>query len=277
MDQIKEGLLPLPKDNRDFKAEKILGTIAELPEEDFIVAEPLEIKDQYDTDMCTAFASCAVSEDQEGVILSPEYFFAQIKKQMGNWRGWGADLRSVCKVAVKAGFLEEKDNPYQLEDRGRNFVANWTNWNPVLDAKARSHRKSSFLRVGGYKNRFDSFRGALWQNKGAKCSILTGVTWQKEWTSAENGIIPKDPGNPLFGHALKIFGQKKINDELYLVAQLSNNKTIGSEGIFYFPREVINREFIFGGYFFYDINPEDAKKLSWSWVRRLWEFIKKFL
>ena len=71
------GLLPLKRDSRDFKIEEICGFM-ELPEEDFTVSDPLKIKDQGGTDMCVAFAATAVSQDQEGVILSPEYLFTRL-------------------------------------------------------------------------------------------------------------------------------------------------------------------------------------------------------
>jgi len=298
--KISGGLLPLPKDKRDFSLTK-LGAMLELPQEDFVVAEPLGIKDQFDSDMCVAFASCAVSEDQEGVILSPEYFFSQVKKMKGDWVSWGADLRTACKVAVSVGFLEQVFNPYKLGEKDRNFIANWKNWEiGKFEENAKKHRKKSYFKVDGAFDTFDNFRAALWANRAAKRSIKTGARWNSNWTNAENGIIPKEKGTVMYPHAFKLYGQKFISrcncenftatgghqpdcplrtgkGEWYLVAQLSNGDTIGDNGIFYFPREVINREFTFGEYMYVDIDPEQAKKICWTLRRIMWERIKKLL
>lgn len=267
------GLLKLPPDNRDFGLEKVFGKIEKIPEDDFVVSHPLKIKDQGGTDMCVSFATCAVSEDQEEMELSPDFFFGMIKKVTGDRMAWGADLRSACKAAVRAGFLEEKLNPYQGKDR--NFVANWEHWAGIhFEANAEKHRKKCYFKVGRYQTTSIAFRAALWANRGGSCSILTGVLWRTGWISAKNGIIPTEPSKPMFGHALKIFGQKKINGVIYLMAQLSNGEDVGDNGIFYFPENVINRDFTFGAYLFRDLDPNEAKQICWGRGRRILEKIK---
>jgi len=277
---IGTGLNETPKDLRDFKAEKTFGSIGinSVPKIDFKVAEPLEIKEQYNSDFCTAFATTAVSEDQECVKLAPEWFFAQEKKLTGDYKSWGCDLRVACKTAVNTGFLEEQDQKYNLLNEDRNFLANWENWNIDTLDKAYIHRKKSYFSIDGLgKDMFESMRIALWQHLDNKCSILTGVIWQKEWTYSENGIIQKEEGTKLEGHAIKIFGQKIIDGEIYLMAQLSNGIEIGDKGIFYFPKEVINSCFTFGAYCFIDIDPNEVKKNNWDWKQKLLDFIIKRL
>lgn len=274
------GLLPLKRDNRDFSFVKMFGTIRkeEIPTHDFVVAEPLNIKNQFETDLCVAFAICSVSEDQEKVALSPEHFFMSIKKMKGDWVSWGSDLRTGCKVAVNVGFLEQELNPYKLKNKGRNFVANWRNWEQIkFEENVKEHRKISYFKVDGPYDTFFNFRAALWQNRHKSCSILTGLTWDSSWSKAKDGIIPKKKGTPLYGHAIKIFGQKNIDDEIYLMAQLSNGEEFGDNGIFYFPKEVINRECVFGAYMFVDYLQKQVKKICWSRYRRILEIIKKVL
>lgn len=275
--KIGGGLIPLKKDQRDFSLGQVFGRISleTIPMENWRINPPLEIKNQYETDMCAGFAVAAVSEDQEKVILDPFYPFAKTKQIIGEWEGWGVDLRNTCKAAVKSGFIKKEDSPFKLEN-GRDFLANWNNWPKELDEKAKEHRKKSYFRVDGYYPEvFDSLRAALWQHRRDNRSIITGTLWEDEWTYIENGVIPKTPGNPSFGHAFKIFGQQIINNEIYLVAQLSNGKDIGDSGIFYFPRETVNRKFIYGSFMFKDIDPEDVKKKYWKPCRRFWEKIKK--
>src|ERR1051325_1982127 len=111
---IGKGLLPLPKDKRDLRLGRVLGyaKLTEVPETDFMVSQPLEIKDQGDTDMCSAYASCAASEDQEGVILEPAYTFAKTKQIIGEWRGFGANMRDALKSHTKFGALEKSKSPF---------------------------------------------------------------------------------------------------------------------------------------------------------------------
>lgn len=274
------GLRELKPDDRDFSLKKVFGAISlETVPDKFVVAEPLKIKNQGRTDCCVAFALTAVSEDQEGVILEPAYTFAQIKKIQGNWKAWGADIRDGCKAALK-GFLEETKSPYSIDD-GRNVIANWENWSVHYDSLARKHRKKSYFKVDGYDNRFNAFRTALWQNRTQKASILTGVVWRDTWTYAKQEDMPpgivQDTGNKLYPHALKIFGQTKIDNKLYLMGQLSNGDEIGNKGIFYFSEEIVNKYFTYGAYQFIDIDPNEAKRLSWSWWKRIIEFLKNII
>ena len=273
--QIKGGLLPLKKDSRDFTLGGVFGERVIPPNHDFMVAEPLVIKDQYDSDMCTAFACCAVSEDQENVLLSPEWFFAQVKKMKGNYKSWGADLRSVCRTACEAGFLEKNYAKYDLIIRNRDFLADWENW-PDNETDPLKHKKKSYFSVDIQGDIFDSFRSALWEYKEKKCTILTGCLWLKNWTNSPEGIIPDGEGTPIEGHAFKIFGQKNIRGKLYLVAQLSNGTDIGDNGIFYFSREVANRTFKgYGAFMFIDAPPEEVKDIVWGWKEKLYNFFIK--
>lgn len=279
MSQIRgSGLIPPKKEliNLDFSYQKQFGGIKELPESDFVVAEPLGIKEQEQSDLCTAFGTASVSEDQEGVELAPEYSFAKIKELMGDWQGFGGDPRQACLAATKYGFLEKDKCPYQLANHERDFIANWKNWPPELDSQAGEHRKKSFFVVDGQKDLFDSMRAVMWANRSEKRSIFTGCYWQNSWTNITGGIIPKDSMNlSINPHAFKIFGQKRINGEIHLVAQLSNGTEIGDNGKFYFPRNIINR-FLFA-YTFKDLDPEEAKRNQWSLVQLLkYKLLKLF-
>ena len=103
------GLQPLPKDDRDISLGAIFKSELKLPPMiDFDVAPTLKVKNQDvvpNSDLCTAFTASSVSEAQEGVELSPEHAFAEIKRLLGDWRGYGSDLRTPCKGATKVGFV----------------------------------------------------------------------------------------------------------------------------------------------------------------------------
>lgn len=257
---IKGGLKKERPDRRDFSFAGVFGKV-EVPIGDFTVSEPLEIKDQRDLDFCTGYSLASVSEDQEGVPLSPEFVFAMIKKQQGSWKSWGGGLREGCKVATKVGFAEKTDVQFvtPVEDLPRNFLANWNNYSVESQIKAQKHIKRSFVKVDGGPTIFDAIWTALWANRGQKQSVYTGVTWRPSWMSASKGIILNKIIQGGVGHAIKVFGIKYFNGQPYLMVQNSYGKEVGDGGIFYFPREVVNREFVYGAYQFVDMPPEEIK------------------
>lgn len=275
------GLKELPIDTRDFPLGAVYGTvdITDVPATDFVVAEPLIIKDQRDTDFCSAYAVTGVSEDQESVILLPEYQFYSTKRITGDPEEWGADLRSACKSAIKYGSVPTDQFP-QMAGKPRSFILDSRNWPASADPMASIHKKDTFFAVTGKYDIFDNIRCALWQNKADKSTIVTGALWKSVWLSAPNGVIPDLQGDG-FGHAFKIFGQKTVAGELCLMAQLSNGTEIGDNGIFYFNRVMANRELgKYGIFMFKDISVEDAQyylgqpfTVNTPWYAMLWSFI----
>ena len=288
----KFGLIPETPDPRDFSQEKVFGAISltDVPNGDFFVSDPIKIKNQGGTDFCVGFAAAAVVEDHEHTELSGPFLYSAAKKLItetsGNseeWRKWGLQIRDVCNVLIKVGALEEDLSPFKGEtsDYLRDDLANPKNWGEDYEMLAAEHRQSSYFNVDGPHDTFDNFRAALWRGKQSGGSILTGVLWRYSWSQAPGGIIPKDydateGGEP---HALKIFGQMLVklhehdqygcledgscdipeSEELMLVAQLSNGEDIGDKGLFYLPRNVVNKEFVYGAKQFSDMPKGEAK------------------
>jgi hypothetical protein len=278
------GLKPLPKDERDFRLGVLFPKPIIVPDIDFSVGEQLEIKDQLDSDMCTAFAVTAASELQEGVTLSPEFQFAKIKELEGSINQWGANLRTALKSATKFGSLEKVKAPFNLKYKDRDFLANWLNWPKVLDEEAKTHIKESYFEADTGKDMFDSIRSALWINREKYRAVITGANWRQSWTWAEDAVIPTEYEPNGFGHAFIITGQKMINGLPHLVAQLSNGTDIGDRGLFYFGREVVNREFNFGAFCFVDLSKGEAKilnnwglSINWRLLAKIVAGVKEFL
>lgn len=267
---VTHGLNPTPDDDRDFLFGSIFPgfDIKQVPNSDFIVGNVLGVKDQalpgFNTDMCTAFGLAAVSELQEQVALDPNFIFGQIKKIIGDWKAYGGDLRSGCKVAVTIGAIEESQTPLLYQTVGRDFVANWLNWDkfaPDIFVKAKKHLKTSFVQVDGQKDTFDSFRAFLWQFKDDHRGIYTGCTWKGGWLHAQGGIIPDVVEAGGTGHCFAVVGQKMINGQPYLVIQNSYGTDVGDHGYHYMSRVVANRELTFRGYGFIDMHPDEVKKV----------------
>lgn len=288
--KISGGWEPDQEDNRDFQLGALykLPALEEIPNE-FTVSQVLKIKDQGQSDLCTAFSSIYASEIQEKIELSPEWQFAKIKELSGNINRWGSDIRTALKSLVKFGSLPASEVPEELkysdEKDNRNIIANIKNW-PALENKAIKFKKSSFFKITGPYDDFDNIRASLWQSKKdfekeKNPSLLkftiTGAIWKHAWTVAENGIIPTQEFSGGFGHAFIFIGTKVFNGEIYLETQLSNGKEVGDEGSFYFNRKVINRELKWGAYTLRDEVKEDVRFLLKNNLTIRWLFIAKII
>lgn len=263
------ALLPLSEDERDFSHDRVFGStaLADLPDGDFFASEPLEIKNQdinYTSDFCAAYAAAAVSEDQEGMALCPEYTFAKAKQLKGDFSAYGLNLRDICQAGCKFGFLAREYDPFHCETENRpdrDYLANWNNWPGDLDMLAWEHAKNSFFKVDGPYDTFDNFRSVLYKNASEQRSILTGALWRESWKDARGAYVDvgsydeSERGN---GHAFKVFGWMQAKGKTWLVAQLSDGVENGDKGIYYFSREVVNKEFVFGAFTFKDMSKETA-------------------
>lgn len=280
----KRYLLPLPNDDRDLSRHKIFGSLplAQITNEDFLVAPPVEIMNQdinYNSDFCAAYALAGCAEAQDGIPFVPEYTFAKAKQIIiENLKRastdqekqqiidiFGLNLRDICDAAVKYGFLEREHDPFECNTTKRperNFIADYRNWPAELDSLAWEHAKNTYLSVDGPYDTFDNFRACLVANRDNRETIITGAMWRESWSKAFGGLISDDIYNISengSGHAFEFIGQANTEKGLCLVAQLSDGENFGENGLFYFTRSVVNREFTFGAFHFSNISKEKAR------------------
>lgn len=265
--QMNFGLKDTPKDDRDkpFHLGAVIQQIdiAEVRKTDWDFSVLTVIKNQGPTQRCTGYATSEVSEDQENVELCPDFQAAAGFKIAGVSGEEGTDLRSVAKGAIKTGCLPVKFCSHcKSDDKYNNKWNDLKSWPQEEINLAYKYRKKSFIWVD--KGRYDTFGNiltALWQNKKKCQSVLTGTTWRENWTHAEGGIIPIDPGDIAGGHAIKkCIAYKMIEGKGYLVIQNSYDKTVGDNGLYYVPAEVVNRDFTYGAIQFIDADPEEIKQ-----------------
>lgn len=275
MKQTKHELKPLKKDRRDFRLGQYyeLPKLEELPDE--FIFPAFESKNQRQSDFCTAYTTCLLSELQDGVRLEPAWSFAVSKFISGDKDSWGQDLRTAFKAHTKYGAIEEEDCPYNVQSNPIAFLRDIKNYPTDLWGKALKHKKQSYFLVQGKYDAFDNIRASIWFFKDFKQGVGAGLLWA---FPVDQAIIPNAKIRNGSGHALPYIGWKKIDGEIYLVARNSYGKSAGENGDFYLPREVVNQfAEIYGIFMMIDVSPEEVKKELWRVLEKLKDLLMKLL
>jgi len=261
----KFGLRKLPEDIRDFKLGNVfdLPKLEELPDE-FILGEPI-IKHQGDTDFCTAYATCGISELQEEVELYPPYSFALSKEITKDWENWGQDLRTAIKAHIIYGAIEKG-----LTD----IDSRWLKDYPDLFSQAQKHLKKSFFSVSGRYDPFDNIKASLYHFRDKKQAVALGVLWS--WDLSEKILTRTVEAG--YGHAVYCIGFRGD----YLIIVNSYGKEAGDNGKHYIHRDTINY-FVpkYGAFMTVDIDKQTARLLQekrkggcsgwWEKISILWK------
>lgn len=264
---IKSALSELVKDERDFTLGSLVPKKADVPLVDFEVGNA-EIEDQGDSMLCTLYASTKALELKDSIRRSPFYNALKVQEGGADVYAQGTDLRTACKTFVDYGSLSVQDAPADISSTN-----DWHNLPAKFDIIAEKLAESSYLAVTGYEDTFSSVQSFLWANKRA---IVTGMPFRTSWEYTLGGVVSEvyEPNGS--NHAFIWVGQKMINGQAYLKAQLSNGTEIGDKGYFYFSKNVVNREAYLGNFSFIDYPPEIIKilmqyglSLRWVWLARL--------
>lgn len=280
-DPMQYGLRELEKDERDFQ----LGQYVDLPRlEDLPESFQLPIlgiKDQKNSDFCAAYAAVLLSEMQEGVELSPEFAFAKAKELVGDYDGWGLQLREILKAMREKGTIKEVDAPFNVKTHDRDHLANWENWPKELDEKALVHKKKSYFSVSGPYDHFDNARAALWHYREQKQGIEFGILFG--WPM--NTMILDTQPQGGYGHAMAITGFTILeNGEQVLIVKNSYGTQAGDRGTHYITRDIYNT-FVerYGAFMMVDADPEDVRwrlensiKEGDNWLVQIWKILKTF-
>lgn len=218
-----------------------------------IPAREIKILNQLDLDFCTGFTTAELQKAIFAGDVDPFYQFAKIKQIRGEYKSWGANLRDACMSVIKYGSLPAMFAPYTystggVNDKTRDFLANWANYPMALDEKASKNKDLGFFTVDGSYDVFDNIRSTLYMHRHERRAVTIGLFWHNEWTEAPNGIIPSTMpiANYGGGHDMAIIGQKTINGVIYLVFQQSWGATAGDRGFYYFPRNIVNQTALLG-------------------------------
>lgn len=274
---MKYGLLPTPKDDRDFKlgAVTTLPALSELPA-NFILSG-FKIKNQRDSDFCTAYATCGASELQEGVRLSPEWVFAKSKEISGDPEAWGQIIRNSLKVHTNHGAPEATECTLTVTNTDLDKLRYIENYPRSLDKKAIKHIKKSYVSVIGQYDAFDDIRASIWKYRKERRAVITGVDfgWRSDQTTFE--VIPTDGE----GHCMYVVGWVTENGFCRLVYVNSNGYEVGDNGVHYVGRTVVNH-FVpkYDAFMFVDMEPDQIRYMiengitdKDNWVVQLYKVV----
>lgn len=242
------GLKKLKRDRRDFSHHKTFGAtpLPTLPATYLLIST---ILNQGGLPHCTAYAACSAREPQAKLQFDPEWYFMQEGEVNGEVFADGYDLRVAMATGVKRGF---KPLQGDLTREPRYFCED-----------------SYFSALDGQYDVFDNVRSAMWLAQEEKRCALLGTMWYKEWLFSPDGVVQEkyQTLSPMGLHAVKGAGWTdrvqsgkiiSIEGTPYLAVQNSFGKGYGDGGVFYFPRAVVNREFVEGAYV-WRMLPTDVK------------------
>jgi hypothetical protein len=268
----KFGLRDITKDKRDLQlgALYFLPRLEDLPDS-FDLKPPFPVKDQGNTDYCSAYSSCGVSELQEIVELYPEYSFALSKEISGDPDAWGQNMRDAMKAHQKYGGLPLEDVPEGVKSLSNESLRDFNVFSFELKEKAFKQRKKSYFTTKGQYDAFDNIRASIWQFRNEKQGVIIGVGFS--WSLSQYILDTIGQG---YGHAMYLTGWDKDG----LIAVNSYGESAGKNGKHRITREVIN-EFVgkYGAYMMLDIDPDEVKRqlTSKPCYVTIWEQIKLWI
>ena len=275
MNKLQFGLQDTIPDNRDFA----LGAMYKLPSLEEIpkhFALPFIVRDQKDSDFCTAYVSTAVSYVQEDVELEPSYSFAKSKEKQGDVESWGCDLRTAMSIHRDGAMSSEMAGNMNVNNQPTKYLRDIKNWGNIHRNTVRQFRKKSYFKITGKYDHFDNCKATLYKTK---TPIAMGIVFGYK---LEDTILDDITTNG-FGHAMTIVGFSFLDDGRdVLIILNSYGKKAGKEGIHYMTREVLNNSVErYGAYTFVDIDEDEAKyKLDNgivegdNWLVMLWKVLK---
>lgn len=234
--------------SKNFSHHRLFGTLspAQLPLTLGRVRR--EVENQKNTLRCTGYGSALNGGYIHNMRMHPDWQAAQIGQLQGESVDVsGGDPNAAMRSERDCGYL-----PFMLDtihSLDSNTIENsgWKSFDPALDVHALDNRVAGFVSVDGPLDIFDDIKSALYAaydraTQTGACVQAFGK-WYGEWYP-QGGIIPTNYNTTNFGYHHWLFIDFcSINGVSYLVAHNSGGESIGDKGFFYFPRDVVNREF----------------------------------
>lgn len=234
---------------RGFSHKKYFGSpnLSLLPKEGLgKILRPIE--DQQGTLRCGPYSAAVSNGYLRRVRFHPDWQAKPIaKKQKRHVDQGGSDPRAIMDSLRDVGSIPWDRSDIHLATNGVEMSGNYSYYPEALTDEAGSNRITAYLGCDDKADYFDDIRWALYRAydpaTGQGAVVHAFSMWYAEWTVAPNGVIPTSYQEKAGLHTYLFVDWTIINGVQYLIAHNSYGTGFGNHGIFYFPREVVNREF----------------------------------
>ena len=229
------GLVRTKKSRHDYdhRKSKKFGVLV-LPQTYILESQ---ILDQNGYPRCTGYSGVAVKASVFGREFDPEAFYRAEGVIAGKVSEQGYDLRILMETGIKYGAL------------------------PLTGELAGGFKDRGYFKITG-SDLFEAVRQSIYAEREKHDTAVAGVMWYNEWSTAPTGIVQEGYKSQLGLHAVKIAGFCTLNEISYIVIQNSFGTSVGNRGLFYFNKEIFNREFREGIYIWSDTENLDIKTIS---------------
>jgi len=251
------GLLPLPKDDRDFKVESVLGWGEYTPKHTEFEIKTVSVKDQFPLNTCQWNATIAGKEVDEQCELDVRSFVRKGYEMGLVSRDGFSNLRSGQKVLYDWGALNDDeyiDNPK-------------AGWNAYINIsitgkenKAKEHKTKTYWAVNNIN---DALR-VLDEGR----PVAFGMDWYSGYNAGGGfkspWLISKEVGYWIGGHAVLAIGyQINYRGSKVIKVQNSYSKEWGDKGCFYITFDMFAKQLTkYGAYTNLDLDKDIGELIN---------------
>lgn len=242
-------LTPWKHDARSkrFSYQKFFGSISPANLPVTLNREIGPIMDQGVTLRCTGYGNAFEGYLIHGIEMNPDWSAAKVGQKQGRSVDEnGGDPNACMKSQRDDGYLPTSKVSLCWQSHGIKG-SGWKSFYAPSEEEAKKYDVAvGFFKVDGPWDIFDNIKTAIFQAYDPKTKRGQGVdafgTWYDEWTPPIDGIIPDSYRQFAGYHRWVFFDFCRIGGTEYLKAKNSYGRS-GNNSIYYFSREVVNREF----------------------------------
>lgn len=207
------GLLPSPKDERDYKYSAVRSRSVRTTLPSRYIVKCTEVRDQGQSGTCVGMSTAAAQETDEmlnGCMdqLSPLFVYRECKRIDG-LKQEGTYIRTAMKVLQDKGICLESLYPYVDNSDTRNLKF------PTVSTKAYNDAKTRKIKNYARIETLNDLKIAIYNEN----AVLLGTIVTDSFMYTENGCVGAPMGRIYGGHAISAVGW---DDEIELVFEGKN-------------------------------------------------------
>ena len=233
--------------SKHYSHDALFGTISQFPATLGRPIRPME--HQKNSTRCTGYGAAVNGGYIYGQRFHPDWQASKIGQIAGvSVDTGGSDPNSCMKSQRDYGYCPYESIPTALSLE-RNTIENtgMEVFGTSYDTAAEPYKGVGFVKVDGPLDLYGDIKSALLLaydpvGKQGACVQAFG-RWYYEWSNSPQGIVRNDYTAFAGYHHWLFVDWKTINGVEYLVAHNSYGYEQGDGGLYYFPRDIVNREF----------------------------------